>query len=117
MNVQEIAKALGESGCYFISLLKVVGREDDAIKLFRQALSQGLIDEDCYVKNPSGLLSLAVGGAWSVRHGRSCPCGQASAAQMYGQVERAGCTDDAPTPTLPVNGGGSYETTGSSMMS
>ena len=68
MNVQEVCKALGESGCYFISLLKVVGREDDAIRLFRQALGQGLIDEDCYVRNPSGLLSLAVGGAWTVRH-------------------------------------------------
>lgn len=68
MNVQEICKALGESGCYFISLLKAVGKEYDALQLFKMALGQGLVDEDCFVKNPSAVLSLATGGTWSVRH-------------------------------------------------
>ena len=68
MNIQTIAARLGVSGCYFISLLRLVHREADALGLYFQALQIGAIDEDCYVKAPGTVLSLAAGGAWSVRH-------------------------------------------------
>lgn len=68
MNVQTIAKRLGESGCYFISLLRLVKSENIAISLYRQALHEGFIDADCFVRDPAGVLRLAAGGRWSVRH-------------------------------------------------
>lgn len=68
MNVQTIAKRLGESGCYFISLLRLVKSENIAISLYRQALHDRLIDADCFVRDPAGVLRLAAGGRWSVRH-------------------------------------------------
>ncbi len=68
MKVQTIAARLGASGCYFISLLRLVHHEFDALGLYLQALQIGAIDEDCYVKAPGTVLSLAAGGVWSVRH-------------------------------------------------
>ena len=68
MNAQTIAQALGESGCYFLSLLHIAGRDNDAIGLYKQAVATGVIGEDCFVQAPDRLLSLAAGGAWSVRH-------------------------------------------------
>jgi len=68
VNTQSIAKTLSESGCYFLSLLHIAGRDNDAIGLYKQAVSVGAIHEDCYVEAPGRLLSLAAGGAWSVRH-------------------------------------------------
>jgi hypothetical protein len=69
MNIQTIAKTLGETGCYFICLLRLVFKENDALLLYRQALQLKIIDRDCYVKDPEKLLSLAAGGKWSVKHG------------------------------------------------
>ena len=68
MNTQTICKALGSTGCYFLSLLHLAGRDAEAVGLYRSALRAGEIDEDCFVKNPSAVMSLAAGGAWSVRH-------------------------------------------------
>jgi len=69
MNTQSIAKILGESGCYFISLLKIVNLNDDAIKLYRQSVELGIIDADCYVKDPAQLLCLITDWRhWEVRH-------------------------------------------------
>lgn len=68
MNIQAICKQLGDNGCYFISLLRLVNRENDAIQLYRQAVQIGALDEDCFVKIPSQVLSLAAGGAWNVRY-------------------------------------------------
>lgn len=67
MNSQVVCKRLGESGCYFLSLLHLVGCDYAAIGLFRQAREAGIVDDEVYVSNPSALLSLAAGGAWSVR--------------------------------------------------
>ena len=68
MNTQTIAKRLGDAGCYFLSLLHLAQRDNDAIGLYKQAVAQGIIDEDCYVKNPPLLLSLIAGGKWQVTH-------------------------------------------------
>lgn len=68
MNTQTVCKRLGESGCYFLSLLHLVGCDYAALSLYKTARGQGLVDDEVFVKNPSALLSLAAGGAWSVRH-------------------------------------------------
>jgi len=68
MNAQTIAKRLAESGCYFLSLLHIVNKDNDAIGLYRQAVQLDFMDEDCFVKVPENVLALAVGGKWLVRH-------------------------------------------------
>ena len=68
MNSQTIARKIGESGCYFLSLLHLATRDNDAIGLYKQAVSFGVMDEDCYIKDPARLLSLVAGGNWDVRH-------------------------------------------------
>lgn len=68
MNSQTIARKLGESGCYFLALLHLANRDNDAIGLYKQAVTAGVMDEDCYIKDPARLLSLISGGNWSVRH-------------------------------------------------
>ena len=68
MNAQSIAKRLGEFGCYFLSLLRLAKVENAGIALYRQAVQLGYLQEDCYVIDPARVLSLAAGGAWSVRH-------------------------------------------------
>ena len=68
MNAQSIAKRLGESGCYFLSLLRLAKVENAAIGIYRQAVQLKIMEEDCYVIDPARVLSLATGGAWEVRH-------------------------------------------------
>lgn len=68
MNTQLICKKIGDSGCYFISLLKIVNCDYAAIALYQKALDAKIIDEDCFVQDPPSLLSLAAGGTWDVRH-------------------------------------------------
>jgi len=68
MNSQTIARRIGEAGCYFLALLHLAQRDNDAIGLYKQALMKGIIDEDCYVRDPPLLLSLIAGGHWQVTH-------------------------------------------------
>lgn len=42
MNSQTIARKLGESGCYFLSLLHLAQRDNDAIGLYKQAVAKGI---------------------------------------------------------------------------
>jgi hypothetical protein len=68
MNTQSICKKIGDSGCYFISLLKLVNADYAAIGLYQKAIAAQIIDEDCFVQDPAALLALAAGGTWNVRH-------------------------------------------------
>ena len=68
MNAQTIAKRLGDSGCYFLSILHLANRENEAIGFFKQALSIGVMEDDCYILDPAKFLALVVGGKWSVSH-------------------------------------------------
>ena len=68
MNSQTIARKLGEAGCYFLSLLHLAQRDNDAIGLYKQAVAVGVMDEECYIQDPARLLSLIAGGTWRVVH-------------------------------------------------
>ncbi len=68
MNTQEICRALGESGCYFLCLLHLVKSDYGALTLYQLALDKKYIDADFYVQDPAALLQLAAGGKWDVRH-------------------------------------------------
>jgi hypothetical protein len=68
MNAQSIARRIADSGCYFLSILHLANRENEAIGFFRQALSIGVMQDDCYILDPAKLLALVAGGKWSVSH-------------------------------------------------
>jgi len=68
MNAQTIARRIADSGCYFLSILHLASRENEAIGYFRQALSVKVMEDDCYILDPAKLLELTAGGKWSVEH-------------------------------------------------
>lgn len=67
-GIQDDALAIGQSGCYFLCLLKLVGRHGDALGIYYNARKANAIDDECWVSNPGIILSLAAGGKWDVRH-------------------------------------------------
>lgn len=67
-GIQDDAAAIGAYGCYFLCLLKLVGRHGDALGLYYNAQKAGAIDGECWVANPGIILALAAGGAWDVHH-------------------------------------------------
>jgi hypothetical protein len=69
--MQAIAKTIGEKGCYYFSLLHLVGAEDKALEVYPPAVAFGkeqIMKPDCYINDPASLLTLVAGGSWSVRH-------------------------------------------------
>ena len=68
MNSQSICKKLFDGGCYFLALLHLAQRDNDAIGLYKQAVAVGVMDEECYIQDPARLLSLIAGGTWRVVH-------------------------------------------------
>jgi hypothetical protein len=66
--VQKICKQIGESGCYFVCLLHLVNRDDDAIKLYKESVANGGIKEDCFVISPQLVLETASGKKFEVKY-------------------------------------------------
>jgi hypothetical protein len=61
---------LGETGCYFLSILhaaeRVTGQYIDAFAAFMLAISKGMSKENCFITDPAGLLSYLTGEKWAV---------------------------------------------------
>ena len=68
---QKDCKALGEEGCYFLSLAWIaereLGRDIDVLKLFDEARSKGWAGEDCYMANPAAMMAELLGKPCSIR--------------------------------------------------
>lgn len=60
-GVQKIAKALGESGCYFLSLCKIAeviaGVFFDPIHEAAEAIEAGTMGPDCFIKDAGAVVS------------------------------------------------------------
>jgi hypothetical protein len=65
---QQDAAEIGKNGCYFLSLLRLVGKESEALGIYQKATARGAISEGCFVEDPPAILALAAGGTWNVRH-------------------------------------------------
>lgn len=63
---QKIAKAIGDSGCYFLCLLKACNKEDNAIGYYKKYVAAGLMEEDCFIKKPVAILSDLTGQSYQV---------------------------------------------------
>lgn len=72
LSKQLISKTLGASGCYFLSLVyhaeKIAKKPFDVIELYDKVVKMGWLEKDCFVKNPSAIMSYLVGASCSVRH-------------------------------------------------
>lgn len=63
---QKICRILGESGCYFFCLLHGVGKENDALNIYKKVVDIGWMDEDCYIKDPCAILKYLTGKKYTV---------------------------------------------------
>lgn len=65
MNEQLVAKKIGDSGCYFLSLVKVAEtiskKNVDIFRTYANALANNWIQEDLYIVNPDRLLKNLTG--------------------------------------------------------
>lgn len=64
-GVQKLAKSIGESGCYFLSLCKVAEeirgvKLGDLLDWADIAMRRGLLGPDCFVLDASGIFALLV---------------------------------------------------------
>ncbi len=65
---QRAAASIGESGCYFLSILYLAEattrRAVDALHVYQLAVTAGLIDGDCFVKDAGGIMTLLCDEKW-----------------------------------------------------
>lgn len=71
-SVQKDLAAIGESGCYFLSLLVAAERirntPIDVYATYRGCLTAKIIDEDCYVNDPGAVLTYLTGFRYTCEH-------------------------------------------------
>jgi len=67
---QKDFERIGAEGCYFLSIVRAAerlhARYIDAYLAYIHALETQLIEEDCFVNDPAGLLGNLTEGKWSV---------------------------------------------------
>lgn len=69
-SIQKFASKIGESGCYFLSIVRagerIIGKPVDIITLYVDANNAGILGTDCYVYDPPLLLEMITGTKWTV---------------------------------------------------
>mgnify|MGYP005845877193 CR=1 FL=1 len=69
-GIQKDLFYLGKYGCYFLSILKLCERFNEApiepIQAYRECFHEGLISADCYVRNPEKIMSKYTSYNWEV---------------------------------------------------
>lgn len=68
MEIQQILKALGDGGCYFLCILRHFGQEDEAVRWYKKAVGLRMMDLDCFIKRPEQIAGFLSKKRWSVRH-------------------------------------------------
>ena len=69
MRQKEFEK-IGKTGCYFLSIVhvaeKYIGKYIDSYDAYKAAIRSKTMRDDCYVTDPSALLRMLTGVAWTV---------------------------------------------------
>lgn len=66
--VQHEFEMIGRYGCYMLCLIKASGKNvDDALTYYRLFKNMRWIDDECYVKDPSSILSYLTNEDYSVK--------------------------------------------------
>lgn len=63
---QKICKAIYESGCYFLSLLHLANKEDEALVKYKKYVKEGWMISDCFIADPCKILLELFGKKYSV---------------------------------------------------
>ena len=67
--VQKDFEAIGEAGCYFLSIVEAANRfskvEVDIYKAYKAAIASGWMRDDCYILDPAKLMGVLTGRHWS----------------------------------------------------
>lgn len=73
-KVSDAAKQIYDYGCYFMSLLYVRNKPysepatlDELLRYYDLFISKGLMDPDCYVKDPCAILNYLTGKKYTVK--------------------------------------------------
>jgi hypothetical protein len=68
---QELMKILGESGCYFLSILflaeRITGKKIDPLEMFITCSEKGIVDKDGTVLDAGKVMSVMTGSVFSAR--------------------------------------------------
>lgn len=72
MEIQRTFLTLGQNGCYFFCLWKIITKYNgyayhDPLLLYDRCVYKGYLREDCWVENPAKILEDELGGKWEVR--------------------------------------------------
>ena len=68
--IQKYCEALGESGCYFLSILhlaeSITGKTIDPVRAYVDCVANGLMEYDCFVRHPDVILRKYTGKKYEV---------------------------------------------------
>ena len=68
--VQKDFEYIGESGCYFLSIVEAANRfskvEVDIYKTYKTAIASGWMTDKCYINNPDKLMAALTNRHWTV---------------------------------------------------
>ena len=68
--IQNICEALGESGCYFFSILhiaeEITGKKLDPIAAYSECIEAGFMDSECFITYPGRILERYTGTMYEV---------------------------------------------------
>ncbi|MGP1459231.1 MAG: DUF261 family protein [Treponema sp.] len=72
MFKQYACSKIGQSGCYFLSLVKVsetIAKKDiDVLAVYDKGIKEGWMDDECFMKNPAAMVAHLTGKKIDVRH-------------------------------------------------
>jgi hypothetical protein len=67
---QAIMKIIGESGCYFLSLVRaaeiITQSRIDAVNVYNLAVMRGYMKQDCFVLRPDMIMAVMTNQMWSI---------------------------------------------------
>lgn len=67
---QRIAEAVGENGCYFLSVIylaeKISGRKCSHLDVYLEMVAKKYMEKDCYLNAPDKILSDLTGQKWTI---------------------------------------------------
>ena len=68
MEIQQIHKALGDGGCYFLCILRHFDQEEESVRWYHKAVGLKYMKPDCFLDRPDQIASMVSKKRWTVRH-------------------------------------------------
>ena len=72
---QKLMSIIGKDGCYLLSLVycaeKFTRQRIDAVEVYEKAVSNGMMERNCFVIQPDAIMQMMTGRRWGIRHDTS----------------------------------------------